>query len=68
MHFYLRNKTVFLFISWSRFSNIDILETPEINIMNMRDVNSLIILFTEQTIIFIYVMIPLFKCWYFQES
>ena len=39
-HFYLRNKTVFLGISWSWFSNIDILGTPKIIIMNICDVNS----------------------------
>ena len=38
--FYLRNKTLFLYISWSWFPNIDILGTPKIIIMNICDVNS----------------------------
>ena len=38
--FYLRNKTLFLDISWFHFSNIVILGTPEIRIMNICDINS----------------------------
>ena len=38
--FYLRNKSLFLGISWLRFSNVAILGTPKIRIMTICGVNS----------------------------
>ena len=38
--FYLRNKTVFLDVSWLWFFNVDVSGTPKIHIINIYDINS----------------------------